>query len=35
MQILEQVWCRTFQTALRLAMPALPYRDMSMVAFTR
>ena len=27
MQILEQVWCRTFQTALRLAMPALPYRD--------
>ena len=27
MQILEQAWCRTFQTALRLAMPALPYRD--------
>ena len=27
MQILEQIWCRTFQTVLRLAMPVLPYRD--------
>ena len=27
MQILDQVYCRAFQTALRLAMPVLPYRD--------
>ena len=27
MQLLEQIWCRTFQTVLRLAMPVLPYRD--------
>ena len=27
MQLLEQIWCRTFQTVLCLAMPVLPYRD--------
>ena len=22
----EKIWCRTFQTALRIALPFLPYR---------
>ena len=27
MNPLQKLWCRTFQAALRLALPVLPYRD--------
>ena len=34
MKALRKVWCRSFQTALRIAMPFLPYREPDLLSST-
>jgi hypothetical protein len=33
MCVFKKVWCRLFQTAFRIALPLLPYREPKIVAF--